>query len=148
MANHIDIFDTSNYPRDHFLYNSKNHRVPGKMKDEASGRIINEFCGLRSKMYSLMMYDDDYNKRIEKKTAKGISRYVTQKIKHDQYKQCLFEKEELMIHMNQIRSFQHKLFSVTQHKLGLSPYDDKRYILNDGVTTMAYGHYMIPPHHC
>ena len=26
-------------------------------------------------------------------------------------------------------------------KLSLSPYDDKRYVLDDGVTTLAYGHY-------
>ena len=26
------------------------------------------------------------------------------------------------------------------NKIGLSPYDDKRYLLDDGVTSLAYGH--------
>ena len=40
-----------------------------------------------------------------------------------------------MAKMNQIQSKMHEIYSS-----GLSPYDDKRYILNDGVSTLAYGH--------
>ena len=46
-----------------------------------------------------------------------------------------------MASMNQIRSERHEIYSIKLNKIGLSPYDDKRYILNDGTNTLAYGHY-------
>ena len=48
-----------------------------------------------------------------------------------------------MASMNQIRSERHEIYSIKLNKIGLSPYnyDDKRYILNDGMNTLAYGHY-------
>ena len=51
MKNDLYQFDTSDYKKDHFLYSSENKKVLGKMKDEVHGEIINEFIGLRSKMY-------------------------------------------------------------------------------------------------
>ena len=42
--------------------------------------------------------------------------------------------------MNTIRSDHHVLSSY-QIKTILSCYDDKRYILDDGITSLAYGHY-------
>lgn len=45
--------------------------------------------------------------------------------------------------MTQIRSFGHQLYNVELNKLGLSPFDDKRYLLDDGITSLAYGHYKI-----
>ena len=58
-----EYLDTSNYPRDHILYNIKNHKRMGCFKDE-TGRIpIKQFIGLRSKMYSYI-YEDNQNKLI------------------------------------------------------------------------------------
>ena len=45
------------------------------------------------------------------------------------------------------RSFQsvnHVLRTVEINKTCLNAFDDKRYILNDGVGTLAYGHFRIP----
>ena len=39
--------DMSEYPVDHPLHSTVNKAVPGKMKDEAAGKIIEEFVGLR-----------------------------------------------------------------------------------------------------
>jgi hypothetical protein len=38
--------------------------------------------------------------------------------------------------MNQIRSYDHQLYNITINKLGLSPFDDKRYILDDGINSL------------
>jgi hypothetical protein len=40
-------FDTSDYPKDHFLYSSLNAKVLGMMKDECCGKPALEFVGLR-----------------------------------------------------------------------------------------------------
>ena len=43
--------------------------------------------------------------------------------------------------LNVIRSHKHEIFSETVHKIALSANDDKRIILEDKISTRAYGHY-------
>jgi hypothetical protein len=134
------LFDT--YDPEHPLYSTKNKKVLGKMKDETQGIPIQEFVGLKSKMYS-MIYEDD-GKLTEKKTAKGIKKSVIKHhTKHDHYRECLFDRTVHLSSMNQIRSYNHQLYNITINKLGLSPFDDKRYILYDGINILAYGHWRI-----
>ena len=54
-----ELFDFSHYPVNLKYYDPKNNAVLGKMKDEFKGKIISEFVGLKSKMYSLISADDD-----------------------------------------------------------------------------------------
>jgi len=85
MQNDLDLFDTSDYPHHHPLYSIHNKKVLGKMKDETRGVPIREFVGLRPNMYSIL-YNEN-GEEIEKKTAKGITRCVTnKKIRHAHYK--------------------------------------------------------------
>jgi hypothetical protein len=129
-------FDFSDYPSSHKLYSIDNKKVIGKFKDETASIPIEEFIGLRSKMYSLK-----YG-AIEKKTAKGISKVVINKqLRHSIYKDCLINSVCINSSMNQIRSINHQLYSVNICKLSLSPFDDKRFVLEDGVNTLAHGHY-------
>ncbi|KAK3754326.1 hypothetical protein QZH41_017837, partial [Actinostola sp. cb2023] len=144
MQQDLDLYDTSEYPRDHPLYSTVNKKVLGKMKDEIHGLPIEEFVGLSPKMYSLLFTEN--NKPIEKKTAKGVAKHVTKhRIRHAHYRDCLFEKKRTMANMKQLRSYNHQIYTVNLNKIGLSPYDDKRFILDDGVTTLAHGHELI---HC
>ena len=139
MEQDLDLFDTSEYSQDHFLFSLDNKKVIGKFKDETHGIPIREFVGLRPKMYSLLYHEN--GKEVEKKTAKGIKKHVTKRnIRHAHYKDCLFDRKRTLASMKQIRSFKHQLYTININKIGLSPYDDKRYILEDGVTTIAYGH--------
>ena len=136
------MFDTSDYNPNHPLYSTINKKIIGKMKDETHGIPIQEFVGLKSKMYSLIY--EDQGVMVEKKTAKGIKKSVIKNhTRHTHYKQCLFSKQIHMSKMTQIRSYGHELYNVEMNKLGLSPYDDKRYLLTDGVTSLAYGHWRI-----
>ena len=50
-------FDTSDYPPDHpsGIPSGFNKKVLGKFKDEAAGKVIDEFVGLRAKLYSYKM---------------------------------------------------------------------------------------------
>jgi hypothetical protein len=35
------------------------------------------------------------------------------------------------------------MFTIEVNKIGLSPADDKRWVLDDGINTLAHGHYKI-----
>ena len=88
MLQDISLFDTSEYNKDHPLYSAANKKVLGKMKDETHGVAIEEFVGLRPKMYSIIYTEQ--NKSVEKKTAKGIKKSVTKRqLRHASYKECL-----------------------------------------------------------
>ena len=65
---------------------AKNKKVIGKFKDECGGLIINEFVGLRAKLYSYKMDNDE----SEIKKCKGITKAVIKNITHENYKNTLF----------------------------------------------------------
>ena len=67
-------FDNSDYPEDSEFYDAANKKRIGCFKDEASGKIINEFVGLKSKKYSYLKANNENSK-----TAKGIKKIVTAK---------------------------------------------------------------------
>jgi hypothetical protein len=134
-------FDTSDYPNDHPLA-GVNKKVLGMFKDEACGKQIAEFVGLRAKLYSYRMHCSG---RSHKK-CKGIKKRVVEKnITFDDYKECLFSRTEQLRKMNVIRSHCHEIYTEELNKVALSANDDKRIILDDGVHTLAYGHYKTCP---
>ena len=108
------------------------------MKDETTSVPMTEFVGLRPKMYSLTFGPS------EKRTAKGVSKSVIRsKLRHTSYKQCLFEQQSHMETMVTFRSDKHQIHTIALNKTTHSPFDDKRYILNDGIHTLAHGHWRI-----
>ena len=62
------MFDFSNCTKDSNFFDETNKKVIDKMKDESEGKIIYEFFGLKSKMYSIK----DVNGK-ESNTAKGVN---------------------------------------------------------------------------
>ena len=129
-------FDNSDYPIDSKYYDATHKKVIGKFKDEAAGVPIREFVRLRSKMYSYIKADSKVGK-----TAKGIKKAVIRKdIKFEDYKDVLFENQQMLDKMKTIRSHKHELASYEINKVSLSCFDDKRYILADGIASYAYGH--------
>ena len=136
-AKNLDLFDTSNFPVDHPLYSTTNKAVVGKFKSETGSKTVAEFVGLRSKMYSIKISD---NTTVKK--AKGIGKIVTKKeLHHEMYLECLTERKTFSNTMHAIRSDHHHLGLYQQTKKSLSPLDTKRYILEDGIRTLPFGHY-------
>ena len=137
-----DRFDTSDYPENHpsGIPTGINKKVLGMFKDEAAGKIIKEFVGLRAKLYSFIMEDGKENKR-----CKGVkTQVVKNSITHEDYKTCLKTGKEQLRKQNIIRSYEHEVFTEEVNKIALSAADDKRYILDDGINTLAWWHHRIP----
>lgn len=134
-----DKLDTSNYPKDHTLYDEKNMCVLGKMKDETSGVPIVEFVGLKPKMYAYR------TEKKEEKRAKGVKKVVVEEDIHfKEYKDVVFNKTSLIMEQSSIRSYRHQLYTINQMKNALNGIDTKKYILDDGINSLALGHYKIP----
>ena len=71
------LFDFSDYPRESKCFDPADKNVIGKIKDEFKGKIISEFVGLKSKMYSLVDVDGEKNKN-----AKGVNNTVIKNTRH------------------------------------------------------------------
>ena len=90
------------------------------------------------------MYSYVKDNHKEERTAKGIKKNVIKNdINHENYKQTLFSEEQIHHKMKTIRSKNHQLGSYEINKVSLSCFDDKRYILENGIDSYAYGHYLI-----
>ena len=140
MGEVLHLYDTSDYPKDHPMLSYVNKKVPGKLKDEVNGKPIQEVVCLRSKMYSILL-DDDTNTREAKGTKKCVVKKV---ITHQNYKDALFEKKSLKHEMKRFRTENHVIYTQHINKTSLSPFDSKRWIDADGVSTRAYGNKSIP----
>ena len=66
-----DKLDTSTYPEDRVsgIPNGCNKKVVGMMKDEAGGKVVEEFVGLGAKLYRYKMFEGK-----EKKKCKVLGR--------------------------------------------------------------------------
>ena len=126
---HKHLFDFSNYPKDSKFFDETNKKVIGKMKDEFGGVIVSEFVGLKSKMYSIKKIDGK-----ESNTAEGVN-IATE---FNEFKDVLFGKKTIRHKMKIIQSRKHKLGTYEIDKISLSCSDDKRYVLDGGIYTLAY----------
>ena len=108
-------------------------------KDEAGGKIIDEFVGLSAKLYLYRMLEGE-----EEKKCNGVKKSLMNKdIAHEDYKKCLFTGKEQLRKMNVIGSHKHDVYTEEVNKTVLSSNDDKRHILKDGIHTLALEHYKI-----
>ena len=83
-------FDTSGYPKDHFAVKDgfpvgKNKKVLGMFKDEAGGKIIREFVGLRAKCYSIQIEEAKSIKKAKGTKKKRYKVYFTSR-----FQRCSF----------------------------------------------------------
>ena len=72
----------------------------------------------------------------ESSTTKGVNT-VTE---FNELKYVLFNKKVIRHKMKRIQAKKHKIGTYETDKISLSCFDDKRYVLDDGVNTLAYFH--------
>ena len=63
---------------------------------------------------------------------------VNNKIKHKEFFYVLFKKKVIRLNIKRIQSKLHRIGTYDVCKISLSCFDDKRYILDDGVNSLAY----------
>ena len=120
------------------MFNEKNKKVLGKFKDECGGVPIKEYVGLRPKMYSVITQTEEIRK------AKGVKKNVVKnQITHQNYLDCLFNCKTFKHSMDMLRSYNHQIYGIKVNKSSLSPLDTKRWIADDEINTLAYGHYTL-----
>ena len=113
------------------FFDQANKKVIGKMKDESERKITDESVGLKSKMYPMKNIDGK-----QSNTAKGVN--ITTEF--NEFKNTLFNKKVLRHKMRRIQGKKHKMGACKINKLSLYVFDDKRFIINDGIHTLSYFH--------
>ena len=107
MADISHWFDTSNFDKEHPLFSEANKRVLGKFKSETGDILPTEFCGLRSKMYSLATPDPSKSFLKAKRVPKA---YVKKHVRHEQYLHVL---NSWSVTKRKFRSFRSNRHEVT-----------------------------------
>ena len=74
------------------------------MKDETSGAAIEKLFGLKPKIFSFLV--DDNN---EHKKAKGVNKNVVETISHGEYKGVLLNNKSIRQSMHRIQSKNHNI---------------------------------------
>ena len=73
---------------------------------------------------------------LEVDKAKGVNL----KLRHKGYADVLIGRKVVRHKMKRTQSKLHSVGSYDFNKISLSCFDDKRYVLDDGINTLAYGH--------
>ena len=141
MLEHKDEFDFSEYPQGHPCYDPSNKKKLGKFKDELHSLTLEDFIGLRPKCYSLMFRGENMNLK-QKQVAKGTKRSVKDRyLRHCHFEDVLQNLTQVYVNQNTIQSRHHSLGNFHQTRVSLTAFDTKRFILDNGVNTLAHGHF-------
>ena len=142
-----------------------NKKVVGKMKDEWKGTAPMGFTGLRAKLLSFYYKKDihyelnEFNEEEEinkpssasftktivandKMAAKGVTESVKKAhLRHNHFVECLKTLSNFDVRQNLFRSRSRTIVSTNVKKICLSAFDTKRWICDDGIHTLAHGHW-------
>ena len=125
------MLDFSNYPDDSKFFDPTYKKVIGKMNKKPEGKIVGQFVVLKSKMHSMKNINDK-----ESNTAKGVN-IATE---FNEFKDTLFNKKIIRNKVRIIQGKKHKMGTCKIKKISSSVFDEKRFVLNDGIHTLAYFH--------
>lgn len=132
-------FDTSDFPENNiFQIPRVNRKVLGVMKDELKGKIMTDFISLRAKVYTYRVEGADLKPKI-----KGVGKSASKNVTFDDFYNCLFNDKTKIVSFHTIQSRLHHNYTLKINKLALDSSDNKRAILEDGISTLPWGHYAL-----
>jgi hypothetical protein len=134
------LMDLSEYPKDSPYYDPANAKVLGMMKDETKGDPIVEFIGLKPKMYAFATLGGKKGTK-----AKGTKKCNVEQMRIDRYRNVLLSGSLDRETQTRLVSRGHAIHLQELRKTALSSFDDKRAIMEDGISTLAWGHYKLVP---
>ena len=117
-----EMFDFSNCSTKPKEYDNLNKLVIRKMKYESAGVAIKEFLGLKTKIYSFLVEDNN-----EYRKAKGVNRNVVTTISPNEYKGVLLNNKCIRNSMNRIQSKHHRKGTYEMNKVSLLCFENNRY---------------------
>ena len=103
FSSNKEMSDFSNYLTKSKYYDNSNKLATGKMKDETGGVAIAEIVGLKPKMYTFLVDNNEHKK------AKGMNKNVVATICHNKYKDVLLNEKCIRHSMNRIQSKDHRI---------------------------------------
>ena len=106
-----------------------------RFKDETAGDPIIQFCGLRSKCYSMV------TATTQKLAAAGVTRSQHKLLKHERYVNTLADSTVYTVDQRTFVSKNHTVFTQQTVKTALSIFDIKRVVLPDGIRTVPHGYF-------
>ena len=65
---------------------------------------------------------------------------IEKEITHEHYKEALFGRKQFLQKMKILRNEGREMYGMSMNKISISPFDTKRWIADDGVQTLVYGH--------
>ena len=81
---------------------------------------------------------DVHESRKNKGTKEAVKKAH---LRHEHFKDCLESLKTYAVKQNIIKSRAHTISSYHITKIALTAFDTKRWIQNDNIHTLAYGHY-------
>jgi hypothetical protein len=127
------ILDYSNYPSTHKKYNTNNENKLGFWKNENKGKEMVAYCGVRSKSYA-EKFKDNYAVK-----CKGVTKAGRNEMRFENFVMCVKTLTKLDVNQHHIRSRNHSIKTIAVNKIAFSSFDDKRYLMQCGVHSVAYG---------
>ena len=100
------------------------------MQDETGGVAIEEFFGLKPKMYLFLVHNGEHKQ-------KGVNRTIVATLSHKEYKDVLLNNKRLRHSVNRIQSTDHRIGIYKINKISLYCFDKKLYIQNNGHNRLA-----------
>jgi hypothetical protein len=131
------MYDFSNYPSDHPLYDATTKRVPGLVKDETSGRDIAEVVVVGRNQYSILMADGS----PLKVALAGVPSEAVD-AKHTDLKAAVMQSTPFNVSWTQTVRRDHAAYQETITRTVLTGTDTSRHLQKDGLTCLPYGHYL------
>jgi hypothetical protein len=110
----------------------------GNWSFETGDRVIKRFAGCRAKSYAIDVQDDE---PIVK--SKGIDKRVVKTFSFEDYYQSVMHKKNLYTFLTRFRTKKLTIYTNKICKLSLNSADDKRYLLPDRISTLAWYHHQI-----